>query len=162
MDLLSDGFAVLPPSSTHREPNGGGPYRWVQGHNPRNISLAELLDLPLGLLGWWQQCSDRNSLGVNPGNTAKAGAWQLLEGPILEGSRNDSLTRIAGWLRLYHPAPVVAALLLTINDARCQPPLDASEVGRIVRSVFKYCQAGVNGHPRAVVPSFIRGEVSNG
>jgi hypothetical protein len=56
----------------------------------------------------------------------------------------------------------VEALLLVINDSRCRPPLDPKEVQSIVRSIYKYPQPGVNGHPRAVVPSFVRREAENG
>ena len=53
VDLLSDGFAVIPPSNTYREPKGGGPYYWVRGHSPTDIPLAELRTPPASLLEWW-------------------------------------------------------------------------------------------------------------
>lgn len=91
-----------------------------------------------------------------------SGVWRLLLAPMEDGSRNDSLTRIAGWLHLYHPAPVVLALLLVINEGRCTPPLEASEVERIATSVSKYPTPGAPGHPRAVVADFTRQEANNG
>lgn len=53
VDLLSHGYAIVPPSNTYREAKGGGPYRWVEGHSPTDIPLAELDPLPLALVDWW-------------------------------------------------------------------------------------------------------------
>ena len=163
VDLLCDGYAVLPPSSTYREPKGGGPYAWVKGHSPWDIPLAELSPLPPGLMQWWLECaSDRESPSSAQGEIGsdRAGikAWNLLNSAIPEGRRNDSLARIAGWLHLFHPPPVVEALLLVVNEARCQPPLEGYTVKAIVRSIAKYPQTGVNGHPRGAVPRYVREE----
>lgn len=56
-----------------------------------------------------------------------------------EGTRNASLTRLAGimFARQMTPIDVLAALLIE-NQNRCSPPLDAGEVERIVRSVSRY------------------------
>ena len=150
LDLIVDGYALVPPSVTRN------PYQWQPGHGPTEIPLAELAGPPALLIDWWQ----RNQAGTSATQTSdpKSGsAFSLLGGPIPQGRRNDALCRVAGWLRLYHPEPVVLALLSCINEARCSPPLPKSEVEDIVKSVFGYAQPGVNGHPRAVVPSFQRG-----
>ena len=159
VDLLSDGYVVLPPSNTYLESKGGGPYRWMKGHSPADIPLAELPPPPAVLLQWWAEQAHKAKPRVQD-NTGKPKAWQLLRDTIPEGCRNATLTQIGGWLRLYHPAPVVETLLLAINDARCQPSLGAEEVKAIVKSIARYVQPGVNGHPRAVVPSFRRREVA--
>jgi hypothetical protein len=168
VDLLSNGFAVVPPSSTHREPKGGGSYRWLMGHSPTDIPQTELDTLPDALLEWWSGMPDKQDVplgGHDREGTARApkgpGAWHLLTETIPEGSRNDTLARIAGWLRLYHPAHVVEALLMVINESRCLPPLELREVQTIVKSIFKYPQPGVNGHPRAAVPHYVREELEN-
>lgn len=162
LDLLSNGYAVIPPSDTALEPKGGGPYRWVKGHSPTDVPLAELDPLPGALLDWWQ------ALGGVPGPSAPAGeragrAWELVKAPIPEGSRHDTLVRVAGWLRIFHPEPVVLALLSCINEARCSPePLPPSETAAIVKSIFRYSQPGANGHPRAAVPRYVRSEQADG
>src|SRR5215472_10521767 len=67
-----------------------------------------------------------------------ASKWvNLIRGPIAEGARNDSLTRLAGHLfRIRILDPVIAAELVhAVNEARCQPPLALNEVDRIVQSI---------------------------
>ena len=147
LDLVVDGYALVPPSTTK------GPYRWQPGHGPSEIPLSDLASPPTALVEWSQEVQDKGSpQQTNGGNSA----YTLLGAPIPNGSRNDTLCRIAGWLRLYHPEPVVLALLSCVNESRCFPPLPQEEVGEIVKSVFRYSQTGVNGHPRAVVPTFQR------
>jgi hypothetical protein len=65
-------------------------------------------------------------------------AWTLLQRAIPDGERHNSLVRIAGWLRQFHPESVGAALLAAINDARCEPPLPEGEVRDISESVWRY------------------------
>jgi hypothetical protein len=66
-------------------------------------------------------------------------SWvQMLTGPIVEGGRNDALTRLCGHLLARGIDPrVTAALLAAVNDARCRPRLDAQEVERIVASITR-------------------------
>lgn len=169
VDLLANGFAVIPPSSSYRDPKGGGPYQWVKRHSPHDVPVAELEPLPDALLEWWHQVSTEPALGAAKGvplqgtsATKGSGAWRLITETIPEGSRNDTLTRIAGWLHLYHPTEQVTALLIAINESRCMPPLDLKEVQAIARSIAKYPQPGVIGHPRAAVPHYVRQELDNG
>ena len=60
---------------------------------------------------------------------------QFINEPILEGQRDESLTKIAGYLRHYHPPDVVETLLKAINEARCQPPVPDAQVQKIARSI---------------------------
>jgi putative DNA primase/helicase len=59
--------------------------------------------------------------------------------PIVEGQRNSTLARMAGAIR-HHGADQssIEAALLDINQKLCQPPLLASEVLTIARSVSRY------------------------
>ena len=160
LDLLSNGYALVPPSDTSafKDQRGqGGPYRWVEGHSPFDIPAAELESPSALLIEFWLASAQTSpAQGEIVSESPQGKAWHLTRQPIPQGRRNDSLTRIAGWLRHYHPEPIVTALLMVVNDARCSPPLENEEVERIVSSVFRYPQEGVNGHPRAVVPSFTR------
>jgi hypothetical protein len=65
--------------------------------------------------------------------------WRrLIADGVREGSRNDSITRIAGHLLRRGIDPDVAQeLLLAWNDARCCPPLDGSEVAAIFDSIAR-------------------------
>lgn len=59
--------------------------------------------------------------------------------PILYGQRNDTLTSLAGTMRRRGMTQSeIESALLTINEQRCQPPLDGSEVRRITTSVSHY------------------------
>lgn len=149
VDLLSNGFAVCPPSNTSKEQGGGGPYRWAPGKGPLDTPLSELDPLPEALLAWWQRqaASSSSSNGsVEDAPEASAGkAWTLLKGPIPDGYRHDTLVRVAGWIRLHHPELVGLALLEAINDARCIPPLSKGEVQQIAESVWRYPQPEKRG-----------------
>ncbi|MCC7419385.1 MAG: bifunctional DNA primase/polymerase [Planctomycetaceae bacterium] len=58
---------------------------------------------------------------------------------IPAGSRNDTLTRVAGGLRRQGlSADAMQAALRVINQERCRPPLDVQEVDRIAVSVSRY------------------------
>jgi Bifunctional DNA primase/polymerase, N-terminal/Primase C terminal 1 (PriCT-1) len=58
-------------------------------------------------------------------------------GPIPEGTRNDTLTSIAG--RLHDGRRDEHQLftdLMAVNEARCSPPLSAEEVAKIAKSIY--------------------------
>ena len=164
LDLLTNGYVIVPPSNTYLfsdDKGRGGPYRWIDDHSPIDIPITELEEPPAALIEWWKAQSKRPPSGV-PGNDSQSDhpsrAWRLTTTPIPDGQRNDSLARIAGWLRQYHPEPVVVALLVAVNDARCDPPLSAEEVAGIAASICRYPQTGVNGHPKAIVNPWREGE----
>jgi hypothetical protein len=58
---------------------------------------------------------------------------------ILEGSRNGTLTSIAGgWRRIGMSRDAIAAALQVVNVERCKPPLGRDEVAGIAKSMTKY------------------------
>ena len=58
---------------------------------------------------------------------------------IPQGSRNNTLTRIAGYFRRKgFGGTVLEKLLQTVNQEQCEPPLDTAEVARIAASVERY------------------------
>ncbi len=58
---------------------------------------------------------------------------------IPEGKRDSTLTRIGGAARrIGATEPEILALLLKVNQDRCQPPLENEQVAKIARSVSKY------------------------
>ena len=66
-------------------------------------------------------------------------------GPIPEGVRNDTLTRIAGSLRRYGcDEATIRAALSVVNAQRCSPPLPDAEVARIAASIGRR-PTGPNG-----------------
>ena len=73
------------------------------------------------------------------------GTFDVEGGPIHEGGRDETLTRIAG--RLHDGTRDGARLeedLLNVNEARCVPPLPPEQVRKIARSVYRYepCRRG--------------------
>ena len=71
--------------------------------------------------------------------SGESGAFVDNGEPIPEGGRNDTLARIVG--RLHDGTRGLGRLeedAITVNEARCLPPLPAEEVRRIARSVFRY------------------------
>ena len=62
-----------------------------------------------------------------------------LAAPIREGERNVTLASVAGSLRDRGlDEDNIAVVLLEVNRLRCNPPLEATEVLRIARSVGRY------------------------
>jgi hypothetical protein len=62
-----------------------------------------------------------------------------LAAPIREGERNVTLASVAGSLRDRGlDEGTIAVVLLEVNCLRCDPPLEATEVLRIARSVGRY------------------------
>ena len=59
--------------------------------------------------------------------------------PIPDGTRNISLTSIAGqWHTMGYSKEEIYRELLYVNSVACQPPLDISEIQCIVNSVTRY------------------------
>ena len=107
---------VLPPSI---HPNGNQ-YQWG-GYG----DISRLLMLPSKLLNFW--LSHRNIVSVATGQS------------IAEGSRNNTLTSLAGKLRNEgKDETVIFESLLVANNDQCNPPLSISEVQSIARSVSRY------------------------
>jgi len=146
LDIRGEGGYVVAPPSVHIS---GRRYVWEAAHHPDDMAVADPPDWLVDLL-------------TSPVPTAQMGsgyaAWRRLLEPIPQGTRNATLTSVAGWLRLYHPKPVVMAILEAVNLARCQPSLEKEESAGIVHSVFRYSQPGTNGHPKAAVPHYVRKE----
>jgi hypothetical protein len=61
---------------------------------------------------------------------------KLIHDGVDEGERNSSIARLSGlFLRKYIPPATVLEVMLAFNESRCRPPLEASEVSRIVHSI---------------------------
>jgi predicted transcriptional regulator len=113
------GYIVVPPSRTAR------PYEV--------LDRLPLADPPAWLIEALRE-SHRDRGGGAGGTTAIIADN---DGPaIFEGTRDDTLTRIAG--RLHDGTRTLdqlAADLMAINEARCQPPLPERQVLKTARSI---------------------------
>jgi hypothetical protein len=127
--LQGDGaYIILPPS---RHPDGGR-YEWVEG--------SELVDLPEELI------TPDEERRTESGPASLGPRFTDDGGPIPEGERNNTLTRIGGRLRAQGlDREEVLEELLAVNESRCQPPLGSREVWRIAASVSRY-PAGSMSH----------------
>lgn len=118
VDIRGDGgYVVVPPSllSDNKQ------YVWDVG------SPMELASLP----DW---------LAAHGENRLRSTAVQEDEA-FPEGTRNDSLARVAGSLRHFGtPRDVLVKTLLDINQSKCRPPLPEQEVIAIADSVSRYKQ----------------------
>ena len=128
LDLIVAGYQLIPPSITK------GPYHWKPGHSPTDIPFSELQDLPGHMLDYW-----RAESGVTRDSPEKRiSAERLLGETITTGTRNESLFRIACYLRRSHSVPVMETLLNAVNLTHCNPPLDRSDINTICRSAARF------------------------
>ncbi len=114
------GYAVFPPSL---HPNGNR-YEWLPGCAPADMPEGPAA-LPFHLLALLSDC----------------GNWEPLRAPeqIPEGGRNAMLYRLACKMRNdgYEEAEIFGAIW-AVNENRCMPPLDQSEVELICKQAAKY------------------------
>ena len=125
VDFRGDGGCIVVPPSIHPS---GNVYRWLKGHGPDDLPVA---DLPKWLL--------KIIAGKNPTSSHTIQYWQqLIREGVPKGERNNTIASLAGHL-LWHgvDADVVQELLLCWNQLRCQPPLNETEVIRTVQSITR-------------------------
>lgn len=140
VDLLSNGYVVVPPSNTKDEPPkrqgavGGGPYTWVASHSPLDIPLSDLAPIPPGLLAWWRRLCQPSREPTADARLSRGPAAALLKARIAS-YRNETLTKIAGLLAQKHEPSLVRELLISVNLSHCTPPLPIREVETIARSI---------------------------
>jgi hypothetical protein len=125
IDLKANGYIVVPPSL---HPSGRR-YLWEVGYEPGSLPLAAA---PNWLV-------ERVRSGRTNGMARLPDEWaELVRGPIAEGTRNDSLARLTGYLLRCRPAPrVVHEIVRAVNEARCTPPLSDEEIARTVDSIAR-------------------------
>jgi putative DNA primase/helicase len=125
IDILSDGCIMVAPPSRHVT---GKRYRWKEGKSYRDLEPATL---PKSWLDHLRRSGSAESGKDNP--SAQTG------GRVVEGQRNTHLTSLAGTLQRSGASPAaITAALIEENKAKCSPPLDRTEVEKIVASITKY------------------------
>lgn len=118
IDVRGEGGYVLVPPSRHKS---GKRYKWV-----RSFAETKLKKMP----GWLV-------------DLITIGEWYCAfvhyQESIPEGQRNNDLTSMGGTLRERGwELEEINECLKTVNDKRCTPPLDDSEVEKIAISVSQY------------------------
>jgi Bifunctional DNA primase/polymerase, N-terminal/Primase C terminal 1 (PriCT-1) len=121
LDVRGDGGYVLAPPSIH--PSGRN-YCWSVD------SAAAFAAAPPWLL-------DKIAPNKSHDDATPPAVWRaLVSDGVAEGQRNDTLTRLAGYLLRRRVDTVVAHEFLKCwNATSCRPPLDDDEVAGIVDSV---------------------------
>jgi len=128
LDTRSTGGLIVATPSSHIS---GNRYQWLGGHSPFNITLAET---PQWLLMLMDAKESMLTPFVKPNS-----AISSISATIDEGSRNSTLTSLAGTMRARGMTEEsIYAALLAENIARCNPPLEESEVKTIAHSVSRY------------------------
>jgi putative DNA primase/helicase len=124
IDLLSDGSYIVAPMSIHAS---GKNYVWFTGYGDRDREPIEPSQPWL------------NHLQVHGMTKPKLGEGGHDTKIVNEGQRNSHLTSLAGTLRNTGMSEeATLAALLAENDKKCAPPLDRSEVEKIVKSIARY------------------------
>ncbi|NOT02349.1 MAG: DUF3987 domain-containing protein [Phycisphaerales bacterium] len=125
VDVKAVGGYVVAPPSIH--PSGRA-YAWEVEHDPTDgYPLAEL---PNAWIEFLPQKGRAAAPRADNGPT---------DGAIQEGSRNATLTKIAGAMRRHGSSvETIRAALLAENAKRCVPPLSEAEVAGIAGSVARY------------------------
>jgi hypothetical protein len=110
IDVRGEGGYVVAPPSIH--PNG---------HAYTIVDAAQIADVPPAFTA----VLDRPKAPVSAGG-----------GDVHEGGRNQYLTQVAGVLQ--RRGLLTLEALLSINDNKCNPPLDGLEVETIFNSISRY------------------------
>jgi hypothetical protein len=128
------GYVLLPGSFTE------GAYEVLERH--------EIADAPAWLVKLVRKPKPRNR-----GSRQREGSTVGLDngGPILEGTRNQTLFFIALDLKdSGKDREEALGGLVAINEARCVPPLEEREVEAIVKSAFRYPVRGKRTPPEVL------------
>ena len=123
LDVKADGGYVVGPGSLH---HSGRRYMWEAAHGPDDVALAEVP------AAWIQKLREDK-----PQRAQAAKEGELVQIP--DGERNNTLASLAGTMqRRGFSFDSILAALLTENQKKCDPPLEALEVEKIARSISRY------------------------
>lgn len=115
LDIRTEGGYVLASPSIH--PEGGAYEKWGDRRGTFPPNIASLITTP-----------PKPERSIDPSDT-----------DVVEGGRNDYLTKMAGALRrLGLDESAMLAALMEHNETKCSPPLPQREVEMIASSISRY------------------------
>jgi hypothetical protein len=120
------GYTLAPPSITT------GRYKWINKAPPAPVP-------PKLLQALRDKDEPRSPSGPGRSRRSQRDTTPDNGGPIPDGARDETLTRIAG--RLHdgtRDLPQLEDDLHTVNNARCIPPLPPEQVRKIAHSIYRY------------------------
>jgi Bifunctional DNA primase/polymerase, N-terminal/Primase C terminal 1 (PriCT-1) len=127
IDVRGVGGYVVAPPSLHRS---GRRYAWSVDHHPDNTAVAPLPDWIVAAV----KKPAGNGADILP--TPPFEWRELVENGVVEGTRDCTVAKLAGYLLRRRNDPyVVLELLQCWNVTRCIPPLPAADIKRIVNSI---------------------------
>lgn len=128
LDTRSTGGLIVATPSVH---TSGNRYLWVGEHSPFDIIPAEAPE-------WLLKLMEVEKLTLAPCSKPNK-AVSSISVTIDEGSRNSTLTSLAGTMRARGMTEEsIYVALLAENITRCNPPLDEAEIKTIAHSVSRY------------------------
>jgi hypothetical protein len=144
LELLGDGQQVV---AFGIHPDTGKPYCW-HGGEPGKIKWEDLpflnADDAFSLIRDAEQLliTQHGYRGValrpkKPGVAEPPSSWRaLVRDGVVDGARNQNITRLTGHLLRKYVDPLVTLELMTVwNAMRCRPPLSDAQVRTIVNSI---------------------------
>ena len=143
-DIKALGSLIFAPPTRRFKPDATGDYVWLS-FDPASALQLEPSDLP-----WPTDGGQQGVLGREP-------LREVLQRTIPKGTRNVTLTRIAGLLRgqLGLPPDEVLTILRVLNDSHCEEPLPDEELQAIARSSGRWLANPVlvveNGHRHSLI-----------
>ncbi len=131
LDIRADDGYIVAPPSLHAS---GQKYEW-------DVHPDESPPAPTP--HWLLALIEGGSKKAKPSNGQRSHGdrpyAELVSEPVQEGGRNAALASLAGYLRhVGFGEDIIAPVLETVNQERCNPPLPPVEVAGIARSVSRY------------------------
>lgn len=131
VDIRCHGGYVVAPGSMHAS---GKTYEWEDKKQPLSILPSGLINLAAHKTKPYGPKPTRYTKSRQPSEVSSKNLK-----PFKEGSRNSSLTRLAGFLvHIGVKEPFLTESLRHFNESFCHPSLDLIEVDRIARGMSRY------------------------